>query len=269
MVDKSERFTQLVRVGYFSRAVLYGLLGVVALTSVGRIGQGANGVFDTIENYPAGTAILAILVVGLTAYALFRFASTIFDIENNGSDTKGWVTRMGHAASGLGHLALAWSAFQFINSSTGGSGGSGDGGAQEAASGVLSLSLGPALLGLLGLGFVAAALHQAKKGYTGEFMRRISHKAPDATRWIGGAGFIARAVVYLVIGWSLMRAGWFSSSAEVESLGGAIASLSDNGVWFTLVAIGLLAFGVFSLILARYRIIPDLDLRGRAPAFRA
>jgi len=267
MVDKSEKFTQLVRVGYFSRAILYGVLGLVALTTVGRIGQGTNGVFQTIQSYPAGTAILAILVVGLSAYALFRFASTIFDIENNGSDGKGWVTRIGHAASGLGHVALAWSAFQFINS--GGSGGSGDGGAQEAASGVLSMSLGPVLLGLLGLGFIAAALHQAKKGYTGEFMRRISPKAPDATRWIGGAGFIARAVVYLIIGWSLMRAGWFSSSAEIESLGGAIASLSDDGVWFTLVAIGLLAFGLFSLILARYRIIPDLDVQGRVPAFRA
>lgn len=268
MVDKSEKFNQLVRVGYFSRAVLYGVLGLIALTSAGKIRQGTNGVFRAIQDFPAGTVILWILVVGLTAYALFRFASTAFDIENNGSDGRGWAKRIGHAGSGIAHIALAWSAFQFATSGTGG-GGSGDGGAQEAASGILSMTLGHVLLGVIGLAFIVAAAHQAKKGYTGEFMHRVSSRAPDSTRWIGGAGYIARAVVYLIIGWSLVRAGWLSSSAEVETLGGAIASLSDNGIWFTLVAIGLLAFALFSLILARYRIIPDLDVRGRVPAFRS
>lgn len=268
MVDKSEKFTQLVRVGYFSRAVLYGVLGLIALTSVGKIGEGANSVFEAIEEVPAGTVILWILVVGLTAYALFRFASTLFDIENNGSDTKGWGKRIGHAGSGIGHLALAWSAFHFATSGSEGGAGSG-GGAQEAASGVLSMSLGPVLLGILGLGFIIGAAAQAKKGYTGEFMQRISRQAPESTRWIGGAGFIARALVYLIIGWSLVQAAWLSSSSHVETLGGAIASLSDDGIWFTLVAIGLLAFGLFSLILARYRIIPDLDVRGKVPAFRS
>lgn len=265
MVDKSEKFTQLVRVGYFSRAVLYGVLGVIALTSARQIGEGADGVFQAVRNFPAGTVILWILVVGLTAYALFRFASTFFDIENNGSDGKGWAKRIGHAGSGIGHLALAWSAFQFANSGTGGGGG----GTQEAASGVLSMSLGPVLLGILGLAFLLAAVYQAKKGITGEFMHRISPQAPDATRWIGGAGYVARAVVFVIIGWSLVQAGWLSSTAGIETLGGAIASLSDDGIWFTLVALGLLLFGVFSLILARYRIIPDLGAHGRIPAFRA
>ena len=33
MVDKSEKFNWLVRVGYFSRAILYSVLGLIALTS--------------------------------------------------------------------------------------------------------------------------------------------------------------------------------------------------------------------------------------------
>jgi hypothetical protein len=266
MVDKSEKFTQLVRVGYFSRAILYGLLGILALTSAGRISEGTNSVFRSIEDFPGGVAVLWLLVIGLTAYALFRFASTVFDIERNGSDAKGWATRIGHAGSGIAHLALAWAAFSFATSGTATSS---DSTAQDAAAGVLSMSLGPVLLGLAGLVFIAAAAHQAKKAYTGDFMQRISSRAPDATRYIGGAGFVARAVVYAIIGWSLMQAGWFSSTGEVETLGGAIVSLSDDGVWFTLLAIGLLAFGLFSLILARYAIIPDVDVRGRMPASRA
>ncbi|GGD47328.1 hypothetical protein GCM10010989_22020 [Croceicoccus pelagius] len=266
MVDKSEKFNWAVRVGYLSRAILYSVLGIIALTSAGKIGKGTNGIFRAIEDFPAGTVILWIMVVGLLAYALFRFASTFFDIENNGSDKKGIAKRLGHAGSAIGHLALAWSAFKFATSESEPSGGS----AQEAASGILSMSLGGVVLGILGIAFFLAAVFQAKKGISGDFMHRISAQAPDFTRWLGGAGYIARAVVFAIIGWSLFKAGFMSAGGgQVKTLGDAVASLSGEGIWFTLVAVGILMFGLFSLILAQYRIIPDMDSGGMKPAFRA
>ena len=266
MVDKSEKFSTLVRVGYFSRAILYSVLGLIALTSAGRISEGTNGIFQAIRDFPLGTAILWLMVVGLLAYALFRFASTFFDIENHGTDTKGWAVRLGHAGSAIGHLALAYSAYKFASSGSDSSGG----GAQDAASGVLSMEFGGVVLGLLGIAFFATAIFQAKKGATGSFMNRISGRAPSQTRIVGGIGYIARAVVFLVIGWSLFKAGFLSGSAgQIKTLGDAVASLAGEGVIFTLVAIGLLAFGLFSLVLSRYRIIPDMGSDGRVPQFRA
>ncbi len=265
MVDKSEKFSTLVRVGYFSRAILYSVLGLIALTSAGKISQGTNGIFEAIHEFPLGTAILWLMVLGLFAYALFRFASTFFDIENHGSDTTGWAHRIGHAGSAIGHLALAYSAYKFATS-----GSDSGSGAQDAASGVLSMEFGGALLGLLGIAFFITAVFQAKKGLTGSFMNRISGAAPSQTRTIGGIGYVARAVVFLVIGWSLFKAGFLSGSAgQIKTLGDAVASLAGEGVIFTLVAIGLLAFGLFSLVLSRYRIIPDMDPDGKIPQFRA
>lgn len=265
MVDKSEKFNWLVRTGYFSRAILYAVLGLIALTSAGKISEGTNGIFMAIQDFPAGTAILWLMVVGLLAYALFRFASTFFDIENNGTDKKGWAKRIGHAGSAIGHVAMAWSAFQFANS-----GSASGGGAQKAASGVLSFDLGGIALGALGLIFFAAAIFQAKKGITGEFMNCISGAAPSATRMLGGIGYCARAVVFSIIGWSLVQAGFLSGgSNQVKTLGDAVASLSGSGFIFTVVAIGLLLFGIFSLILARYRIIPEMGSDGEVPSFRA
>lgn len=265
MVDKSEKFETLVRVGYFSRAILYSVLGLIALFSASQIAQGTDGVFRAIEDFPAGTVILWILVIGLAAYGLFRLASPVFDIENNGSDAKGWGKRLGHLGSALGHFALAYSAYKFATVS-GGSGG----GAQDAVAGVLSFSFGGVVLGLLGLAFFVAAAHQAKRAYTGEFMRRISGSAPDFTETLGRIGYAARAVVFAIIGWSLVQAGFGSSGAgQVKTLGDALASLAGEGIIFTLVAIGLLIFGIFSLILARYRIIPDMGAEGKVPAFRA
>ncbi|QZD88331.1 DUF1206 domain-containing protein [Qipengyuania psychrotolerans] len=270
MVDKSEKFNWLVRIGYFSRAILYFVLGLIALTSASKIAEGTNGIFKAIEEYPAGTFILWIMVVGLLAYALFRFCSLLFDIENNGSDAKGWGKRIGHAGSGIAHLALAYSAYKFASSEGSGDGGSGGSGAQEAASGVLSFEFGGVVLGLLGIALFIAAFHQAKKGLTGSFMNRISGQAPDFTRWLGGAGFLARAVVYIVIGWSLFQAGFMSGGADqIKTLGDAVSSLAGEGFIFTLTAIGLMLFGLFSLILARYRIIPELDSSAGVPSFRA
>ena len=265
MVDKSKKFQQLVRIGYISRAVLYSVLGLIALFSASKIAQGTDGIFTAIEEFPAGVFILSILVIGLAAYGLFRLASTVFDIENSGSDAKGWGKRLGHLGSAIGHFALSYTAYKFATSGDGG-----DDGAQQAAAGVLSADFGGVVLGLLGLAFFIAAAHQAKKGISGDFMHRISSRAPDFTRTLGGIGYVARAVVFGVIGWSLIRAGFLSSGAtQVKTLGEAVASLADNGIVFTLVAIGLLVFGMFSLILARDRIIPDLDAKGRVPAFRA
>ena len=52
MVDKSEKFNWLVRVGYFSRAILYFVLGLIALTSAQKIAEGTNGIFRAIQEFP-------------------------------------------------------------------------------------------------------------------------------------------------------------------------------------------------------------------------
>lgn len=266
MVDKSEKFSWLVRLGYFSRALLYTVLGLIALTSAGEISKGTDGIFRAIESFPAGTAILWLMVLGMLGYALFRFCSPLFDIENEGSDALSWGKRLGHAGSAIGHLALAYSAYKFATDKSPGSGGA----AQEAAAGVLSFELGGIVLGILGIAFFLAAANQGKKAYTASFMNRIAGDAPSQTKLAGRIGYAARAVVFLVIGWSVFSAGFLSGGSEqIKTLGDAVASLAGEGIIFTLTALGLLIFGLFSFVLARYRIIPDLGDDGRVPSFRA
>lgn len=266
MVNKSEKFNWLVRVGYFSRAVLYIVLGWIALASADGISVGTDGIFRAVEQLPGGALLLWILVVGLAAYALFRLASPLFDIENHGSDAEGWGKRIGHAGSAIAHLALAWTAYKFATGSPSGGGDS----ASQAAAGVLSVQFGGVAIGIMGVAFFLAALAQVEKGFSGRFMQRISPDAPDATRWLGGAGYLARGVVFALIGWSLIETGFLSQGASnVKTLGEAVGSLAGTGWLFTVTALGLLLFGLFSLILARYRIIAELRPRARRPAFRS
>jgi hypothetical protein len=270
MVDKSEKYRWLVRLGFAARGVVYLLLGYLFLAATGhsRASRGASGVFDFLQEVPGGTPILYLCALGLVGYALYRLSSLLFDAENYGKDKKGIAQRVGHGASGLAHLVLAYTAFQFARGNQQSSGGSG-GDAQQVTSSFLSMEFGSIVIGILGLCFLAAAVAQAKKAFTGEFMQRVSPRAPDFTRYIGHAGFAARTVVFAVISWSLIESAWLSSSSQVKTLGEAVSSLRDDGVLFTLVAIGLLLFGVFSLVMARYRTVPDLGPDGIKPSFRS
>jgi hypothetical protein len=260
MVDKSEKFRWLVRLGFAARGVVYFLIGYLALTAARPTGP--EHAFDLLQNAPLGEPILYAAALGLLGYALFRLASLVFDVENHGSSGKGLLNRAGHGASGVAHLALAWTAFKFAQ---GDKQTAESGAAQEAAGTLLSLPLGSLLLGLVGVGFAAAAALQAKSVVSASFTHVISGDAPAAIKTLGRIGSAARAVVFLVIGWSLVRSAWFESSGEVKSLGEAIGSLAGSGTLYTLVAAGLLVFGVFSLLLARYRIVPDFDRAALRP----
>lgn len=248
------RLETFARAGYLARGVVYGLLGLFALTTAGAGSEGTDGVFAAIRDLPLGVPLLLLLALGLAGYGVFRLYGAVVDLEP-GDGAVHIAKRIGHAASGLGHLFLAYTAAQLAMGER--SGGSG------AAGTVLDWPMGGWLLVLIGLGFLAAAVEQAIKAWTAKFMAKLAVDAPDFTEWVGRAGYAARAVVFVVIGWSVLQAGLGGGAGEVKNLGGALTELSDTGFLYTLVAIGLILFGVFSLVLARYRTIRDEDVVAR------
>lgn len=254
MVDKSEKFIMLVRLGYAARGLVYILLGYIALQTAGEAKGGAKSAFDWLQEVPLGAPLLYVVAIGLLAYAAFKLLSGLADIQHRGSDGMAVLKRIGDFASGVAHLFLAYAAYQFA---TGEQVAADDGSSQEMAGTLLDWQVGAFVLGIIALGFLVGAFMQGKKAVTAGFMRQVSSRAPTAIEAIGRAGHAARAVVFAVIGWSLVQSAWLSQSSEVKGLGEAILSLRDAGALYTLVAIGLLLFGVFSLVVSRYLIIPD------------
>lgn len=257
MVDKSEKFSWLVRLGYAARGIVYLLLGYLALSTAGKAKDGQSAVFDLLQDVPGGSVMLYLVAIGLLAYAAFKAIDAATDLEHHGDDAKGKGKRIGSGASAIAHLALAYTAYQFAvgekqQAAEGGNG------SQETAGSLLTWDMGPVLLGLVGVGFLVGAAMQAKSAYSASFMKHIGGGAPHYVKPIGQAGHAARVVVFLLIGWSLVKAAWLSQSSEVKGLGDALVALSGSGI-YSLVAVGLIFFGIFSLITARYRIIPDIS----------
>lgn len=256
MVDASRTMVSLARLGYVARGLVYGLIGYLSFSSTGTevVRHGQAGALQYIHDVPGGIALLYICAAGLLGYALFRLSTALFDTERHGAGAKGITVRFGHMCSAVIHLGLSWTALQFAA----GLRRQASDGTRDMVARVLEFDLGPVALGLAGAGLIAAALFQAKEAATLGFMRRVSPRAPDYTCWLGRFGYAARAMVFTLIGWSLIRSGWLERSSEASSLGSAILGLREMGLVHSLVALGLVLFGLFSLIVARYRVIPEI-----------
>lgn len=258
MSNRVTTVQNIARIGFLARGVVYILLGYFAFATNGGSNNGTAGVMQQLGD--AGTGLLALVGLGLAAYGFFRLYTAILNLEPEGAGWKGKARRIGHAASGLGHFVLAYTAYQIAFGT--GSGG-GESSQQEAATTVLNLPLGSFLLAIVAIGFLAASVEQATKAITAKFMHLLAMGTPAWARTVGRIGYAARAVVFFIIGFALGKAAFSEQASEVKGIGGALTTLTDMGWLYTLTAIGLIAFGIFSLVMARYRTIRDEDVIAR------
>jgi len=248
------------RVGYLSRAVVYGLLGYLTLTTADS--QGTTGVLEQIETMSGGTILLTLVGLGLLGYGIFRLYGAWLDLQGHGKDAKGIAVRIGHAASGLAHVFLCYFALKTVIGGSGGSSGEGES-AGQAAGTLAAMPMGEILLAVIGLGFLAAAMNQAVKAYTANFMALLDADAPSMAEHVGRAGYAARAVVFAVLGWQIVSAALNGKSETVGGIGQVLDSLRTTNWLYISVAVGLLLFGLFSLVMARYRKIRNEDVLER------
>lgn len=257
MIDRMRQLETFARAGWFARGVVYCLLAYLALTGAGASDASPQGVFRQVQSMPGGTLLLWLLALGLALYGAYRLYSAVMDSEDKGAEAKGVAIRIGYAASGLAHFFLAFAAARLAIGDRSSARGDTE---QRAASMMLDIPLGGTALGILGLAFLAAAAHQLTKAWTTEFMQGMAGGAPRWVVPVAQAGLVARAVVFAIIGLSLLSAGWFDAAGEVKGLGDALTSLTDHPELFALVAIGLFLFGVHSLVDARWRRLGHEDI---------
>jgi hypothetical protein len=264
MADAPETFSWLVRFGYGGRGVVYLLLGWLALGTRTRVDGGNQAVFDMLQKMPFGRIALGVLVVGLAGYVAFRVLCLVCDIEHRGNDANGMRRRLASLGGIMGYSIVGYSALRFA---LGLKHGVGQSQTQATVHTALDWTLGKVAVGVVGVGFIIAAAAQLRQAATGHFMHRVSGRAPAWVEWIGRVGFAARGVVFAIVGWSLMRAAWWHHSSDAKGLGEALVSLRGSGALYTVVVIGLMTFGAFSLIVARYLIVPRVQREDLKPAF--
>ena len=259
----SKWVTRLARLGYAVKGVVYLIIGGLAAKLA--IGQGGattdqRGALQTIYEQPFGKFLLAVVAIGLLGFALWSFIQAIYDTEGKGRDAKGIIARIGYAAVGVAYAALAFGAYQLV-AGTGNVGQSSTSSTQDWTTTLLKLPAGVALVVIVGLVVLGVALYLFAKAYTAKFQRRLNLAGVSAQLrkfviFLGRFGYGALGVVFTIVGFFLIVAAIQFNPQKAKGLDTALRELLRlpfGPLLLGIVALGLIAYGVYSFAEARYR----------------
>jgi hypothetical protein len=250
---------RLGRTGLVAQGVLYGVIAILAA----RVALGArdespdrHGALREIAQQPFGKALLVVLALGFAAHALWRLAEAALDRDNEGIGPKGLAKRVANLGRAGWYGALCALTVAKI-------GGAGDSGGHEkkTTGGVLALPLGRWIVLAVGLGFLGAAVFNGYRAVTCKFEKKLKkdemNEAEEAgATGLGIVGFLARGIIFGLVGAFLVKAAWEYDPKEARGLDGALLEVAQQPYGELLlgaVSVGLMAFALYCFVQARYR----------------
>jgi Domain of Unknown Function (DUF1206) len=249
-------FAWMARAGYVARGIVFALVGIFAGLAAldGGRAEGAPGALHRILAQPLGDVMLWIMAAGLICFAGWRFIQALFDADRCGADAAGLWRRAIFAGSGIFYLGMAALAVSIIF----GVRGDDDKAARDSTAWLLAEPLGRWVAMAIGIAVAAAGLFQVVKPARADFRRQLSQRSGPrawmiAVAWIG---YLARAVIFVMIGVFLVTAAFHVNSGEAAGLSGALQALQQQTYGRFLLgaaALGLFAFGVFQFMQAAWR----------------
>jgi hypothetical protein len=255
----------LARAGYAAKGVVYCIVGGLAvLAAFGKSnGQttGTRGAIHTLLDRPAGVVLVSLLAVGLAGYALWCIIQALLDPDHKGDSPKRIAIRIGYFFKGLVHAGLVVAAIGMVTGRE--SGGDGESNMERWTAKLMSLPAGIWLVGILGASVVAYGVFQLYRAWKVKLdsMLALGQMEPNARRpavVVSRFGIAARGVVFVVIGVALVIAALHANPDEAKGFGGALQTVANQPYGPYLLAVtaaGLIAYGLYEFLRAKYRII--------------
>jgi hypothetical protein len=246
-----EKMDGLAKFGTFTHGVVFALLGTLALLAAFDQGgevTNSTGVIRTISESTYGKTLVLLTAFGLAAYAITQLLRP---------HAKNAFQRIRFILTGILYAGLALTAFQL---GTGWGSGDASDGPRTWIGRVLASDFGPILLVVAGLVILGTGAYFLYSAYRMKFLndlhlRTASANERDCIEKFGRAGYTARGIVFILIGASFVAAGLHSNPSEVEGVDSALKGLSGlpyGEFILGAVAAGLLAFGLFRMLTARF-----------------
>lgn len=257
----SSWITQIAQVGLSAKGVVYIILGALAFMAAFEIGGYSNqeatstGTLSFIQNAPGGIVLLGLVAAGLLCYVLWRFTQTF---TSKGGDKKDTAHRLRYFVSGLTYLALAYTALRMVLHLSGSSGNSDQN--QQIAAQIMDRTMGQWLLGLGALVLGGIGIYQIYYGLAGKYKKhlqqlRLHSQAEALLSRSGKVGYVARGVVWLIIAYLLLQAALHANAAKAGDTSKAFQFLESTPMGSYLLGalgIGLIAYGIFNFLRAKY-----------------
>jgi hypothetical protein len=247
---------RVVRLGYLAKGLIYSLMGLLALRVAfgmrgGRLTD-PSGVLRTVLSQRFGRVMLVLIGIGIVGYAAYYIFEAAADLRRRGGGMRGWtdrgLTMIKAAVYGVvGIQALSVVLFDRRPRD----------GTEQGASAVMQFPMGEWLLMAIGVGVAIYGITQLRMVWRGGAdddidASRVRREAP----WIlslGRFGIAARSVIIILIGATFARSGWRGRASDAGGYRDALATIASFHPWLLgAIGAGLLAFGVYQLMHARY-----------------
>lgn len=253
----------LARVGLAARGVTYLIIAsIAAQIAAGDATKSADqhGAIEDIAAQPLGRFLLIALALGFAAYALWRISVALVGSPGSGAKqaSKQAARRLGAAASGAVYGGLCGTTVLVV---AGHSASSSTQKQQSATGWLLGLPLGRALVIVIGIGVVIGGCALAWWAVTRKFEKHLaSEKMGRRMRqWatgLGVAGNGAGGIVLGLVGIFLILAADANDAGASKGLDQTlrtVAAAPFGRLLLLAVAIGLVAYGLYSLVEMRFR----------------
>lgn len=250
---------RLARMGYAAKALLYGTIGVLAAhMPFGNAGRSptTQNAMHSVQHAPGGRIMIGAVAIGLIGYAVWRIVEALLDPERRGTNMKGLALRVSFAFRGIVHAALAVTAFRLAFGSMVENDGND---AERWAARALGITGGRWLLWLIALSIGAFGVYQLYRAFAAKLSKQLQFGriSVEVGHWIIGvsrAGIAARGIVFTMVAILLASSATRESAARAGGLDDALQSLSALGRGpFLAIALGLIAYGAYEALNARYR----------------
>ncbi|MDO8732056.1 MAG: DUF1206 domain-containing protein [Actinomycetota bacterium] len=249
----------IARVGLTARALIYLVMGwlaiVVALGGGAKVDQ--RGALTKILSQPLGTLLVALMLLGFVAYALWRFSEAAFGVDGDTSIAtrgKSLLRAIAYTIIAIGTLLVLQGARQPQAKDQ-----------AKLAKAALEAPAGQWILGLVGAGVAIAGLIMIVEGFTTAFLKYFDYLPPARRRAVvnlGRVGTIARGAVFLIAGVLVILGAMSHDPSRAGGINEVVQTTLDLPMGPALVFVmgaGLLIFGVYGLAEAAWRRVPNGD----------
>lgn len=248
----SDKLETAARAGFAVNGVMHLLIGGIAL-QVAWSGSGKkadqSGALGTLAGNGLGKALLWLGVVGFLGLAIWQLTEAAFSSRGEGKDKV--LDKVKSVAKAVVYAALALTTLQFAR----GGGSSSTSQSQDFTASLLKHSGGRTLVVVIGLGVIGVGIYHVVKGVTKKFLEDLAGHPGTLVERLGMAGYVAKGIALGVVGLLFVVAGLRQSASRATGLDGALKTLREQpfGVaMLTLVALGIIAYGVYSFARAKY-----------------
>lgn len=237
----------LARLGYVASGVLHLVLGIIVM-QVAWFGSTTSadqsGALGTLASQPLGQVALWVVAVGFAGLAVWHVTEAFSPGGSAGDRAKA-------AAKAVLYAVLAWTSVQFAV----GASSSGSDQSQDLTANLMSKPGGRVLVAAVGLAVIGVAVYHLHKGWTRKFLRDLQEHPGPFVVAAGRLGYVAKGIALVVVGALFVAAAWHARPDEAGGLDAAFRTLGEQpfgAVLLTVVAAGLMAYGVYSFARARY-----------------